>query len=47
MKDLVFLDAFYWLFMNRDFIIVATSTLTFIAVLISIIYILKNWGEVK
>lgn len=47
MKDPIFLDAVYWLFMNRDFIIISISSLTFIAILIGLTYLLKNWGNIK
>lgn len=47
MKDPIFLDAVYWLFMNRDFIIISVSSLTFIAALIGLTYLIKNWGNIK
>lgn len=47
MKDPVFLDAFYWLLMNRDFIIISISSLIFIAILIGLTYLIKNWGAIK
>lgn len=47
MKDPVFLDGFYWLMMNSHFITMSIAFLTFIAVLIGIIYLFKYWGEFK
>ena len=44
MNDPVFLDAFYWLFMNTDFISLSSAVLTFFTVIISLILILKKWG---
>jgi hypothetical protein len=45
MNDPVFLDAFYWLLMNRNFLIIASAVFTFIAVLISLMLIMRRWGE--
>ncbi|HHT7203776.1 hypothetical protein PDK24_28215 [Bacillus cereus] len=46
MIDLVFQDAFYWLFMNGLFIKLMTTTLTFMSLIISLFYILRKWGDV-
>lgn len=43
--DLVFLDSFYWLFMNKEFVTMSTAIFTFIAVVISLLLIIKKWGE--
>lgn len=45
MKDFVFLDSFYWLIMNRDFLIMSTSVFTFIALLITVLLLLRKWGD--
>lgn len=43
--DMVFLDAFYWLFMNKEFVTLTTAIFTFIAIVISLLLIIIKWGE--
>lgn len=45
MNDKVFLDSFYWLMMNRDFVTMSSGFFTFVAVIISLILIIKRWGD--
>lgn len=42
--DLVFLDAFYWLFMNKEFVAMSGAIFTFIAIVISLLLIINKWG---
>lgn len=44
MNDKVFLDAFYWLMMNHDFVLYSSGFFIFIMTVISLIMILKRWG---
>lgn len=45
MNDKVFLDAFYWLMMNHDFVLILSSSLVFLSVIITLLLIIKKWGE--
>lgn len=45
-KDNVLLDAIYWLFMNTDFSLYAIGLITFIALVISFLSIIRKWGDV-
>jgi hypothetical protein len=44
MIDLVFDDALYWLFMNKTFVQTSMAFLTFLAIIISLLIIIKKWG---
>jgi len=45
MNDYVFLDAVYWLFMNHDFVLYSSGLFTFFALVISLLLIIKRWGD--
>lgn len=45
MNDKVFLDAFYWLIMNHDFVVYLSGLLIFLTTLIVILLIIKRWGD--
>lgn len=45
MNDKVFLDSFYWLLMNKDFVLYLSGSLTFLSTLISLVLIIKKWGD--
>lgn len=43
--DLVFEDAFYWLFMSHTFTRLVIGSITFIALMIGFFHIIRKWGE--
>lgn len=45
MMDNVFLDAVYWLFMNKDFISISSSLFIFISIGLALLLLIKNWGD--
>jgi hypothetical protein len=45
MIENTFDDAFYWLMMNHTFITAVSSFLTFLSIIVSLLFILKKWGD--
>lgn len=45
MNDFVFTDSFYWLIMNHDFIKMYSAIMSFVALVITSILIIRKWGD--
>lgn len=43
--DLVFEDAFYWLFMNHTFTSIVIGSIVSIALFIGFFHIIRKWGD--